>query len=168
METDMTNWPNQAGMNAFYGNPDVNNDGVADLDWQAVSLTTITPPYPMFYAGKPVKRITCHKRVADSLLRILTEIGRAYGETDRRRLGLDEFGGVYNFRRKRGGKTLSIHSWAAAIDLAPSINAFGRKYNEAAGMMPMKVVRIFEREGWTWGGLWSNHDAMHFQAASVK
>ena len=31
-------------------------------------------------------------------------------------------------------------------------------------MMPMKVVRIFESEGWGWGGEWHRPDAMHFEA----
>lgn len=160
-------WPPQApaAMNAFYGDPDVNHDGVADLAWQKKNLTTIVPPYRMYYDGEPVKRITVHKRIAVSLVRILTRIGETFDAAERKALQLDQYGGVNNFRRKRGGKGLSIHSWAAAIDLAPAVNGFGVRYDEAAGMMPMAVVRIFEAEGWEWGGLWSRPDAMHFQAA---
>lgn len=160
-------WPSQApaAMNTFYGDPDVNHDGVADLAWQKKNLTTIVPPYRMYYDGEPVKRITVHKKIAVSLVRILTRIGETFDAAERKALQLDQYGGVNNFRRKRGGKGLSIHSWAAAIDLAPAVNGFGVRYNEAAGMMPMAVVRIFEAEGWEWGGLWSRPDAMHFQAA---
>lgn len=160
-------WPSKAEMNSFYGNPDVNNDGVADLDWQARNLTLIAAPYPMFYAGKPVRNITVHWRCSESLSRCLEAIGLELSATDRTRYQLDQLGGVFNFRRKRGGTGLSIHSWAAAIDLAPAINAFGVRYGSRENMMPMQVVDIFRAEGWVWGGLWSNADAMHFQAAAA-
>lgn len=164
----MTDWPNQsiAALNKFYGNPD-NGSGSADLDWQRANLTTIVPPYAMFYDGKKVGKITVHKKVADSLLRVLTKIGSEFSAAQRKQYGLDQFGGVFNFRRKRGGTGLSTHSWAIAIDLAVALNGFGVKYGSKPNMMPMRVVEIFQEEGWTWGGLWSNADAMHFQAADV-
>lgn len=164
----MSTWPKQSAMSSFYGNPDVNNDGAADAAWEAANLTYIVPPYAMFYAGKPTSRIRCHKRVADSLLRCLTRIGEEIPAEVIERCQLDQFGGVYNFRPKRGNsKSLSTHAYAAAIDLAPVINAFKVKYGSRPNMMPMEVVRIFEAEGWVWGGPWSNGDAMHFQAATI-
>lgn len=161
-------WPGKAGMNDFYGNPDVNNDGAADLDWQRKNLTIIAAPYLMFYAGKQVRNITVHRRCSDSLSRCLTAIGEAFDPKERATYQLDQFGGVYNFRRKRGGTSLSVHSWAAAIDLAPALNAFGWAYGSRPNMMPKAVVEIFAAEGWEWGGLWSKGDAMHFQAAAVN
>ncbi len=166
----MNKWPKQnpAAMNAFYGDPDVNNDLTQDLDWAVKNLTQIVPPYPMFYAGKPVKLITCHVKVADSLKRILGQIGEAFDAAERKQYGLDEYGGVNNFRAKRSNPdSLSVHSWACAIDLSPTINAFRVKYGSRPNMMPPLVVDFFEAEGWTWGGPWSNGDAMHFQAADI-
>lgn len=173
----MTNWPNKAGMNAFYGNPDANNDGARDPTWQAANLTTIVPPYQMVLAwdgngdGKlndPVRKITVHKKCADSLLRILTAIKAHYGtQANIEDARMHLFGGVDNFRAKRGQKGLSVHAYAAAIDLDPARNGFGVKYDPAKGMMPKAVVEIFAKEGWVWGGLWAKGDAMHFQAAAV-
>lgn len=162
-------WPTQspAALNAFYGNPDANGDGTPDLKWQQENLTTIMPPFPMFYDGKKVSKITIHKKAADSLQRILTKIGKITTAAERKQYGLDQFGGVFNFRRKRSGTSLSTHSWAIAIDLAVALNAFGVRYGSKPNMMPLKVVGAFEEEGWTWGGLWSNPDAMHFQAADI-
>lgn len=168
----MTNWPKQnaAAMNAFYGSPDANKDGSPDVKWEAANLVSIKPPYRMVLAwdkAKEVKTIRVHKKCADSLMRILTGIKDHYGSQaaiERARMHL--FGGVYNFRLMRGGSSLSIHSWAAAIDLDPERNGFGVKYDESKGMMPLAVVRIFKAEGWDWGGLWSKGDAMHFQAAA--
>lgn len=161
------NWPKQSAMLAFYGNPDVNGDGKSDAKWEADNLVYIEAPYEMFYDGKPVKRIRCHKLVADSLLRILTRIGKEISAEDRKQYGLDQFGGVHNFRPKRSGTTLSTHALAIAIDLAATLNPFKVKYGSRPNMMPMAVVRMFEAEGWVWGGLWSNGDGMHFQAAKV-
>lgn len=163
----MEHWPRQSAMTAYFGNPDVNNDGAADSAWEAANLVYITPPYAMFYAGKPVNRIRCHRRVAESLTRILTRIGKEIPAEVIKRCQLDQFGGVYNFRRKRSGSTLSTHAYAAAIDLAPALNPFKVAYGSRPNMMPMEVVRMFEAEGWVWGGPWSNGDAMHFQAAKV-
>lgn len=161
------NWPKQSGMAAFYGNPDVNNDGVADLKWQQDNLVQIDVAYPMFYDGKPVRKITCHKKVADSLRRILVKIGEELSPGDIKKYQLDQFGGVFNFRKKRSGTTLSCHAYACAIDIAPAINSFGAKIGSKPNMMPNAVVSIFAAENWVWGGPWSNPDLMHFQAAIV-
>lgn len=162
-------WPNQAAadLNRFYGNPDANGDGAPDLKWQQENLATIVPPYPMFYDGKKVSKISVHKKAAESLLRVLTKIKAITTAAERKQYGLDQFGGVFNFRRKRGGTSLSTHSWAIAIDLAVALNGFGVAYGSQPNMMPLKVVAAFEEEGWTWGGLWSKPDAMHFQAADI-
>lgn len=165
----MSDWPKQtpAALNAFYGNPDANGDGSPDLKWQQDNLTTITPPYPMFYDGKKVSKISCHKKIAEALLAALVKVKAITTAEERKQYGLDQFGGVFNFRRKRNGTTLSTHSWAIAIDLAVALNGFGVKYGSQPDMMPAKVVAAFEEQGATWGGLWSNPDAMHFQFADT-
>jgi len=162
----MNVWPKQSGMVVFYGNP-ARSDGAADPKWEAANLVAIAAPYPMFYDGKPVRTIRVHRLVADSLSRILMRIGKEISIKDRQRYGLDQFGGVHNFRRKRAGVSLSTHAFACAIDLAPALNPFKVAYGSRPNMMPMQVVKIFEAEGWVWGGLWSNGDAMHFQAAKI-
>lgn len=173
----MGNWPKQSNLAAFYGNPDVNRDGAPDIFWQRANLVRIVPPYPMYYptvkSGKLVKRpqklsaITCHRKVAPSLLRVLTRIGDELTPDEIKTYELDIFGGCFNFRAMRSGRALSTHSYAAAIDLSHLINRYKRRYDMGAGMMPMRVVRMFEAEGWTWGGLWRTGDAMHFQAADL-
>lgn len=162
----MNSWPKQSQMVAHYGNP-ARADGKADPKWEADNLITIKPPYEMFYDGKPVRSIRVHRLIADSLLRILTKIGTDISAADRKKYGLDQFGGVHNFRIKRSGQTLSTHAFASAIDLAPALNPFKVKYGARPNMMPMQVVKLFEAEGWVWGGLWANGDAMHFQAARI-
>lgn len=166
----MNQWPASAreDLNDFYGNPDVNGDGQPDPSWEAQALTYIVPPYPMFWSWspQPVRKLRCHRKVAESLLRVLTNIGSCFTKEYIASHHLDQCGGCYNFRLIRGGNSLSLHSYGAAIDLAPLQNLLGVAYDEPKGMMPMGVVHLFKQEGWVWGGLWKRGDAQHFQATS--
>jgi hypothetical protein len=169
----MTTWPAQtaAAMNAFYGNPDADHNGVVDPKWEAENIVGVVPPYRMVLAWAPaqaVKTIRIHKRCAESLSRVLAGIEAHYGSQEAiERARMHLYGGGFNFRLKRGGSTLSNHSWGSAIDLDPEHNGFGRRWSEGMGMMPRDVVDLFRAEGWTWGGLWNTADAMHFQACSL-
>lgn len=167
-------------MNAFYGNPDRDSDGVADIDWQHQNVIRIVPPYKLYYPvddpnkkgaiikrGTVLKGLSVHKKAADSLIRCLTGITKEFTPEELIKYELDLCGGVFVFRIKRGGSSLSIHSWAGAIDLSHLINYFGRRYDESKGMMPQRAVKVFANEGWTWGGRWTTGDAMHFQAANL-
>lgn len=164
----MSAWPQQspAAMNAYYGNPDANGDGAPDRAWEDANIVSIAPPYGMVLAwapATPVRSIRVHRRAADSLSRVLTNIALHYGNQiaiERARLHL--YGGAYMFRLMRGANRLSIHSWGAAIDLDPGHNGFGAK-----PQMDPAVVSIFAAEGWVWGGPWHTPDGMHFQAATV-
>jgi hypothetical protein len=166
-----TTWPLQSdlkAMRAVYGNPDANNDGAADLSWTAQHLTTIVPPYAMFYAGKRVSKITVNRACAPALLAALTGIGKHYGTSAAlAKAGLDQFGGLYNFRPKRSGSgSLSMHAYGVAIDMDPDHNPFKGKTRR----MPDDAVRIFKDQGAAWGGDWSagSYDPMHFQFARVR
>ena len=72
-------------------------------------------------------------------------------------------GGCFNGREIRtaggvSGKNLSRHSWAAAIDINPSANRFGRP-----PAMDARIVDVFRRHGFAWGGTWATPDGMHFE-----
>ncbi|MFY8163265.1 MAG: M15 family metallopeptidase [Brevundimonas sp.] len=155
-------------MRAYFGDPDPDHDGVANRAWEDANIAKLTPPYRMVLAWDPTKvvsTIRIHRKCIGSLDNILHGILAHYGSQaaiEKARMHL--FGGAYNFRLKRGGTTLSNHSWASAIDLDPANNAFGKVWKPNTGMMPLEVVEIFKREGWRWGGKWSTGDAMHFEA----
>jgi len=165
-------FPTQKDVPEWYGNPDLNGDGVPDAGWEKQNLTTIAPPYRMVLAwdtARPVSGIRVHKRVALSLLSVLQKIDGLYvGDQSRiedARMHL--YGGAYNFRLMRGSTRLSMHSYGIAIDLDPSNNPLGKAWEPEVGMIDMRVVRIFEDAGWTWGGRWHRPDCQHFQAAST-
>lgn len=168
-------------MNGFYGNPDKNRDGQPDRDWVAANIIEIKPPYSLYYPIERIvnerkilikrqhqfKTLSFHKKAADSLMVCLTEIGKQFSPQEIQKYELDICGGAFVFRLMRNGRSLSTHSWGSAIDISHLINWYGRKYDPNVGMMPMKAVDIFKKEGWTWGGKWRTGDAMHFQAANV-
>jgi hypothetical protein len=70
--------------------------------------------------------------------------------------------GCFNIRKKRGGSTYSLHSWAIAVDFNAAWNRFGAK-----PQMSLKVVKCFTDAGFEWGGTWSKKDGMHFQLKSI-
>ena len=161
---------NIVDMNAFYGDPDKGRDGLPDREWEVASLVKISTPYPMILAwnGLPLQRITVHKKCASSLMKILAIIGQEFSQKEIDQFHLNRFGGAYNFRTMRGSNKLSIHAWGAAIDLAPDLNPLGRPAGLKQFMMPERAVKIFESEGWEWGGLWKRPDGQHFQAARER
>jgi len=165
-------WPRDTveDLTKYYGKHELGYDGLPTERWENSFLTTIATAYPMFYVGsvEPVRihKICCNKQVAKSLNAILGDILKHYGSVEAvHQARMDLFGGCYCYRRRRGGHSLSTHAWGAAIDLDPERNQLGKKYDKTKGMMPEAVIKIFEKYGWTWGGLWKLPDAMHFQAA---
>jgi hypothetical protein len=166
-------WPKDTPeeLENFYVRHRLGADGMPTSAWQREHLRRIILPYPLTLSwdlSVDIRRVTCHKNVAESLAHILEQILAHYGsiqEIKRARMHL--FGGCYNFRRVSGRNRLSTHAWGAGIDIDPQKNPLGKPYDESAGMMPKVVVRIFESEGWKWGGKFrSRPDCMHFQAAS--
>ena len=71
--------------------------------------------------------------------------------------------GCFNIRKKRGASSMSLHSWAVAVDLNAFSNCFGCKPTLSAGF-----VKCFTDAGFDWGGLWSKPDGMHFQLKSIS
>lgn len=166
-------WPadTQLALEGFYGKHRLGADGTPTAAWESANLVLIQAPYPLtlsFDPTKQVKKIRCHRLVAESLERVLAGILVHYGTLDEiRRARMDLFGGCFNFRRVSGSGRLSTHAWGAGIDLDPDRNPLGKPHNEAEGMMPLAVVDLFRAEGWRWGGEFqSRPDCMHFQATT--
>lgn len=132
------------------------------------NLTTIMLPYPMRIAWdltKVTNKIQCHKAAASSLTKIFNELLESYGFTELERLGIDLFGGCYNFRQMRGGSDWSVHSWALAIDLDPARNTLKETKATARFARPeyQRMIDIFYKHGWYSLGKEKNYDWMHFQ-----
>ena len=131
-------------------------------------LTTITLPYPMRLAwdlDTKVKKMRCHKLVADKFIAIFEDILEHYGLEKIQELGIDLFGGCFNYRKMRGGTSWSTHSWAIAIDLDPARNTLKESSKTArfARKEYKPMIDIFYKHGFISLGVEKNYDWMHFQ-----
>ena len=106
-----------------------------------------------------------NKKVAESLKRILTNRGNKYGNRRDIMEEAEDYGGVYNFRLKRGGSTYSLHAWGAAIDLDADDNTF-KDHWPMQSDMPLEIMEEFAKEGWKSAGAFWNFDGMHQEATS--
>ena len=70
--------------------------------------------------------------------------------------------GCFNIRNKRALSTLSLHSWAIAIDCNAAWNGLGKNPT-----MSKEFAQCFIDAGFDWGGLWARLDGMHFQLAKI-
>lgn len=147
-------WPKSdyASLVAFYGQPGDESN-----------LVSIAFPYPMYYGGKLVRTTRCHKKVAASLLRVLDKIEQYYYNRRDIMEEAEDYGGVYNFRLKRGGTSYSLHAWGAAIDLDADDNTLKDPWPQVADM-PFEIIEEFAKEGWVSLGAFAGFDGMHFQA----
>jgi D-alanyl-D-alanine carboxypeptidase len=160
----------RADLEAFYGKHVLGPNGQPTSAWQAANLKNFTAPYPLtlsFDLTKNVTKLFCHKLVGESLVSVFEQILEHYGSIDEvKKARMHLYGGCYNFRLIKNSNRLSTHSWGASIDIDPDKNPLGKAYDESAGMMPKPVIKIFEAEGWKWGGRFKKRpDCMHFQAA---
>ena len=145
-------WPatSQAALTAFYGRPG-DESQLVNLNVAGLGVK---------YEGKAVKTIRCHRKVADSLKRVIT----ALSAIPEGRAVLAKYAGVYNNRPMRGGSLPSLHARGAAIDLDPATNR-NRQHWPVSATMPIEVMECFAREGWLSAGAAWSRDAMHSQAS---
>lgn len=132
-------------------------------------LVSVPMPFPMRLAWDTavvVKSIRCHKLEAGRVRLIFEQILQYYGPDKVRELGIDLFGGCFNFRQMRGGSDWSKHSWGTAIDLDPARNKLQETKATARFARPeyAPMIDIFEANGWASLGRSRNFDWMHFEA----
>lgn len=94
---------------------------------------------------------------------------------------IDELDITYSFiyREIAGSSTRSYHAWGLAVDLVPTSYdgravywQWSRVFDregwhqipvEQRWSPPQKVIEMFERHGFVWGGKWAHFDAIHFE-----
>lgn len=132
-------------------------------------LTHISPPYTLYYEGRAVSSIRVHQAIALHVQNALREVLAHYGEAEIERLGLNQFGGCYNYRSTTGGKSLSMHAWGIALDFSPAQNAYKVKAPRAS--LSCKACEpwweIWESHGAVSMGREKNYDWMHVQFARL-
>ncbi|RDI42600.1 M15 family metallopeptidase [Aquicella lusitana] len=81
--------------------------------------------------------------------------------------------GSFYWRKVAGQSYLSSHSFGIAIDINSSysnywlwdVRRLKRSITEIGyrNRIPLRIVEIFEKEGFFWGGRWFFYDTMHFE-----
>jgi hypothetical protein len=130
-------------------------DGTVEPDpaWAAANLSTETVPI--------LGAVTCHRVMLPQLRGALQEVVDS-GLADR--VDPADFGGCYapRFIGSDPSKGLSLHTWGIAIDLNVQSNLRG-----TTGEIDRRVVDVFKRWGFAWGGDWAYTDPMHFELAAI-
>lgn len=129
--------------------------GVAiDQAWTAANIVEAR------FSGVVI-RTRCHRAVVADLQAALDEVV-ASGLAAAIDVGnTNTYGGCYypRFNRVTGSLGfLSRHSWGQPIDMNTVTNAQGR-----TPRMDCRVVRIFRKHGFAWGGNFISIDGMHFE-----
>ncbi|WP_411168227.1 M15 family metallopeptidase [Clostridium sp. MB05] len=76
--------------------------------------------------------------------------------------------GTYNYRVIQDTGRLSPHAYGIAIDLNRNNADYWKWVDKAKGSKriegyPKELVKIFEDNGFVWGGKWSHFDILHFE-----
>ena len=142
-----------------YGKPNETGEGY---------LTTILLPYPMKLAwdlDTKVSKMRCHKLAAEPFLNAFNDLLAHYGLKEIERLGIDLFGGCFNYRKMRGGTSWSKHAWGIAIDIDPARNKLKETAKTARFARPeyQPMIDIFYRHGFISLGIEKGYDWMHFE-----
>ncbi|MBE6418552.1 MAG: M15 family metallopeptidase [Akkermansiaceae bacterium] len=155
-------WPTQAEVrrgNSIFGRAGCEAD-----------LVPLTPPYPLYYEGSAVRSIRVHRLIAKHVQSALEEVLAHYGQENIHRLGLDLYGGSYNYRSTQSGGALSMHAWGIALDFSPAANALHYKAPRAtlSHAECRKWWEIWESHGAVSLGRECDYDWMHLQFARLK
>lgn len=124
-----------------------------DPDWVTANIRTAQVPI--------LGRVTCHKVMFPQLRGALREI-REQGLADTINPG--QFGGCYapRFIGSDPSNGVSLHTWGIAVDLNVAGNQRGTR-----GEIDRRVVAVFKKWGFAWGGDWARPDPMHFELAGI-
>lgn len=115
--------------------------------------------------GRTVK-VTAANGVARKLVAVSAEIEKLPPAI---RKAAYPIAGVYSCRPVADTGQMSMHAYAAAIDLNLAVSDywFWQKPRtdpiRYRNRMPQPIVDIFERHGFIWGGRWYHYDTMHFE-----
>jgi hypothetical protein len=133
----------------FAGDPRPDGTIRADPAWVRTNIRRVRVPI--------LGMTSCHRLLLPQLRAALQElVRRGLGDL----LDPGDFGGCFypRFANLNAQSGISHHSWGAAIDVNVSQNPVGSEPR-----LDRRVVDVFERWGFTWGGRWLLTDPMHFE-----
>lgn len=130
-------------------------DGMISIDPNWVRKWIVRAEVPVF------GEVTCHRYMIPQLRAALQDI------VDRGLAPLidtSQYGGCWVPRHMLFDprRPISMHAWGIAIDFNVSTNGYGDR-----PQLDRRIVEVFERWGFGWGGDWSTPDGMHFELRTI-
>jgi hypothetical protein len=146
----------KALLGEFAARPAPAPGGWITIDPAWVARHIVTAPVPI------LGHVTCNRAVIAPLRGALTEVTR---RGLARLVDPGDYAGCYAARVIPGdpGPSLAHHAWGSAIDLNARANPQGLPPRQDP-----RLVSIFERWGFTWGGRWLVPDGMHFELLNPR
>ncbi len=149
-------WPPvlmKEGFGEFAAYPDPQRPGYLRMHPSFVHRHLVSRNVPL------LGRFTCHELVFRPLIRAMNRL-RNQGHSG----AVRNFAGCYNARMVLRMPTAAIshHSWGAAVDINSISNPYGAQPHQ-----PPVLVSAMKASGFTWGGLWTVPDGMHFELVAV-
>jgi hypothetical protein len=159
---EIPSWPSQAEVRR--------GSSVFGAPGREEELVSVLPAYPLYFEGRAVRSIRVHRLIAPHVQQALRQVLEHYGAEEIHRLGLDQYGGSYNYRPTSGGNALSMHAWGIALDFAPASNGLKVKSPRASLSHPDCDAwwDIWESHGAVSLGRARNYDWMHVQFARLE
>ncbi len=111
-------------------------------------------------------RVTIINGVADQLEKVSRDLDMVPAEMIQY---LVPTSGTYNCRPIAETNRLSMHAFGAAIDINARFGNYWLWSKRPQGaivwrnQIPQRIVEIFERNGFIWGGRWYHFDSLHFE-----
>lgn len=125
-------------------------------EWERRNMMVLDIPIGIS-SGRIPRHIYCNRDMAGPLLQALTN-ARDSGLLEQ----IVTWDGCFNIRKKRGLNSLSLHSFAIAIDINATWNQLGKEPT-----ISPELVKCFTDAGFDWGGKWKRKDGMHFQLSKI-
>lgn len=152
----------EATFGRFAWRDDPDRRGAVEIlgEWPRRNIVSIAPPFELRDGrGRPARVIHCHRRAAPALERVLRDLAaRGLGHL------INTYDGCWVARHMGWdpARPLSRHSWGIAIDVNARMCPYGSRRRQDE-----RLVRAFERQGFTWGGSWRTPDPMHFELVDL-
>ena len=165
-----------------FGEFDLNYAGISPYGWTDTNYTWATTHLPASREAYPTGIVArCHNVIRDDLRAALAEVAATYPglvnsnpNSDSQSTGLDiantnTYGGCTPAVTGGGGRArlsrngiasgiVSRHSWGVALDTSTAANCQG-----CVPVMDCRIVWIFRKHNFAWGGTFLTPDGMHFE-----
>jgi hypothetical protein len=126
-----------------------------DPRWMKANLATASVPL--------LGRVRCHRLVVPALSAAMAELHRERLDGLIDVADFRQNGGCFSVRARSGEGVPSRHLWGIAVDLNPSSNPAGQPPT-----MDRRIVRVMQRHGFAWGGLFLRPDGSHFEWVGAR